>query len=62
MGRGDRRTTHICSSAPFVWQCLSGVSITPFPHPAHRTEQAVFPHSALGQEAHAFAHGRLRVN
>jgi predicted PurR-regulated permease PerM len=30
------------------------------PHPAHRTEQEVCPHSALGQDAQAFAHGRLR--
>src|SRR5580704_2011209 len=35
---------------PFVWRCLSGSAITPFPHPAHRTQQADFPHCALGQD------------
>src|SRR2546421_12465788 len=37
-------------AAPFVWRCLSGSAITPFPHPAHRTQQADFPHCALGQD------------
>ena len=23
-------------SAPFVWRCLSGSAVAPFPHPAHR--------------------------
>jgi hypothetical protein len=32
-------------AAPFVWRCLSGSAITPFPHPAHRTHQADFPHN-----------------
>jgi hypothetical protein len=37
-------------SAPFVWRCLSGSAIAPFPHPAHRTGHADFPHPALGQD------------
>src|SRR5271167_1853406 len=27
-------------SAPFVWRCLSGLAIAPFPHSAHRTGRA----------------------
>ena len=23
-------------SAPFVWRCLSGSAVAPFPHPPHR--------------------------
>ncbi len=37
-------------SAPFVWRCLSGSAVAPFPHPAHRTGHADFPHPALGQD------------
>src|SRR6266481_3436576 len=37
-------------SASFVWRCLSGSALTPFPHPAHRTGQADLPHPALGQD------------
>jgi len=37
-------------AAPFVWRCLSGSTMTPFPHPAHRTGRADFPHPALGQD------------
>jgi hypothetical protein len=33
-----------------VWRCLSGSTLTPFPHPAHRTGQADLPHPALGQD------------
>ncbi len=40
----------ISVSAPFVWRCLSSSAVTPFPHPAHRTGQAAFPHPALGQD------------
>ena len=36
--------------APFVWRCLSGSAVAPFPHPAHRTGRADFPHPALGQD------------
>jgi hypothetical protein len=37
--------------APFVWRCLTSRTITPFPHPPHRTGQAELPHPALGQDA-----------
>jgi hypothetical protein len=37
-------------AAPFVWRCLSGSTLAPFPHPAHRTGRADFPHPALGQD------------
>jgi hypothetical protein len=36
-------------AAPFVWRCLNGRSMTPSPHPAHRTGRADLPHPALGQ-------------
>src|SRR3954463_2171770 len=49
MWRGGVRAT-MSVAAPFVWRCLSGSAITPFPHPAHRTQQADFPHCALGQD------------
>src|ERR1700693_2004132 len=41
---------NISVSASFVWRCLSGSALTPFPHPAHRTGHADFPHPALGQD------------
>ena len=37
-------------SAPFVWRCLNSQTVTPFPHPAHRTGQAQLTHPALGQD------------
>ena len=37
-------------AAPFVWRCLNGSTMASFPHPAHRTGQADFPHPALGQD------------
>src|SRR5271166_2409594 len=37
-------------AAPFVWRCLSGSTVAPFPHPPHRTGQADFLHPALGQD------------
>src|SRR5215831_1720629 len=37
-------------SASFVWRCLSGSTVTPFPHPARRTGQANLSHPALGQD------------
>src|SRR6266404_5373168 len=61
MWRGGRRFAATVA-APFVWRCLNWRTMTPFPHPAHRTVQALLRHTALGQEAHAFAHGRLCVN
>lgn len=36
-------------------------TIVPFPHPSHRTGQALLRHPALGQ-AHVFAHGKLLVS
>src|SRR2546430_310926 len=41
---------NISVAASFVWRCLSGSTMAPFPHPAHRTGQADFPHPALGQD------------
>src|SRR3974390_2469792 len=49
MWRGGVRST-LSVAAPFVWRCLSRSAMTPFPHPAHRTQQADFPHCALGQD------------
>jgi hypothetical protein len=37
-------------AAPFVWRCLSGSAVAPFPHPPHRTGHADFLHPALGQD------------
>src|SRR5215211_3485438 len=47
--RGGFRS-NISVTAPFVWRCLSGSTMAPFPHPAHRTGHAGFPHPALGQD------------
>src|SRR6266853_4224790 len=49
MWRGCCRP-NISVAASFVWRCLSGSTVAPFPHPAHRTGQADFPHPALGQD------------
>jgi len=48
MWRGSSRQ-RISGSTPFVWWCLTSVTVTPFPHPAHRTGRADFPHPALFQ-------------
>ena len=48
MWRGGCRL-NISVAASFVWRCLSGSTVTPFPHSAHRTGQAGLPHPALGQ-------------
>ena len=48
MWRGGLRV-NLAVSAPFVWRCLNSLTITPFPHPPHRTGHADFPHPALGQ-------------
>ncbi len=45
---GDRIGLSV--SASLVWRCLNSRAITPFPHPAHRTGRADFPHPALGQD------------
>ena len=49
MWRGGCRL-NISVAAPFVWRCLNGSTMAPFPHPAHRTGQADLPHPALGQD------------
>ena len=49
MWRGGVRLS-MSVPAPFVWRCLSGLAVAPFPHPAHRTGRADFPHPALGQD------------
>src|SRR6478609_7561788 len=49
MWRGGGRLS-ISVSAPFVRRCLTGSALAPFPHPAHRTGRADFPHPALGQD------------
>jgi hypothetical protein len=49
MWRGGCRL-NISVAAPFVWRCLSGSAVAPFPHSAHRTGQADLPHPALGQD------------
>src|SRR6267154_4087278 len=49
MWRGGGRS-NISVAAPFVWRCLTGSAVSPFPHPAHRTGQADLPHPALGQD------------
>ena len=41
---------NISVAAPFVWRCLTGSTLAPFPHSAHRTGHADFPHPALGQD------------
>jgi hypothetical protein len=37
---------NISVAAAFVWRCLNGSAMAPFPHPAHRTGHADFPHPA----------------
>src|SRR5450756_6943 len=49
MWRGGCRS-NISVAASFVWRCLTGATMTPFPHPAHRTGLADLPHPALGQD------------
>jgi S1-C subfamily serine protease len=41
---------NISVAAPFVWRCLTGSTLAPFPHSAHRTGRADFPHPALEQD------------
>ena len=40
----------IAVAASFVWRCPMSQTVAPFPHPAHRTGHADFPHPALGQD------------
>jgi hypothetical protein len=46
-------------TAPFVWRCPGNLAVAPFPHPAHRTGRADFPHPALFQNIKpSHSHGR----
>ena len=61
MWRGGLRYS-LSVSAPFVWRCLNSRTITPFPHPPHRTGHAEYPHPALGQDSmpsHAKGHAQF---
>jgi hypothetical protein len=49
MWRGGGRLG-ISVSAPFVWQCLTGEAIAPFPHPAHRPDMQISCIGVLGQD------------
>jgi len=49
MWRGGRRFRFVCLPL-FRLAVPSNFAIAPFPHPARRTEHAIFPHSALGQD------------
>ncbi len=59
MWRGGGRID-LSVSAPLVWRCLNSRAITPFPHPAHRTGRADFPHPALGQDLTPSRKGSVR--
>jgi hypothetical protein len=45
---GGRRGLSV--AAPFVGRCLTSRTLTPFPHPPHRTRRADLRHRALGQD------------
>jgi hypothetical protein len=61
MWRGDRRLG-LSVATPFVWRCPSSCTVVPFPHPAHRTGRADFPHPALFQNIKpSHSKGRHRV-
>ena len=58
MWRGGRRV-RLSVSTPFVRWCPSSVALALFPHPAHRTGRADFPHPALFQHIKpSRSHGR----
>ncbi len=50
MWRGGLRYS-LSVTAPFVWRCLISRTVTPFPHPPHRTGRALLTHPALGQDS-----------
>ena len=52
--------SNISVAASFVWRCLSGSTLAPFPHPAHRTATCGFPASGSRTRLHAFTHGTSR--
>jgi hypothetical protein len=63
MWRGGFRLG-ISVTGPFGCRCLTSFAMAPFPHPAHQTRRAVFPHRAFGQGCtdilhHTFAHEQL---
>src|SRR5271170_2038604 len=63
MWRGGFRLG-ISVTGPFGRRCLTSFAMAPFPHPAHQTRRAVFPHRAFGQGythilLHTFAHEQL---
>jgi hypothetical protein len=43
--------------APFVWRCLSGSAVAPFPHPPSSNRTCRFPASGSQTRPHAFVHG-----
>jgi hypothetical protein len=49
MWRGSSRFG-LSVAASSVWRCPNDFTLTPFPHPAHRTGHADLPHPALGQD------------
>ena len=49
-------------SASFVWRCLSSLAIVPVSTPPSSNRTGAFGASGSRASAHAFAHGRLRVN
>jgi hypothetical protein len=54
-------------TGPFGRRCLTSLAMTSFPHPAHQTGRAVFPHPAFGQGCthillHTFAHEQLPLS
>ena len=49
MWRGSSRFG-LSVAASFVWRCPNNLTLTPFPHPAHRTGHADLPHPALGRD------------
>src|SRR5260370_23326464 len=44
-----RRRCDLSVSPRFRWECLTSRTVSPFPHSAHQTGLAVFPHPAFGQ-------------
>ena len=56
MWRGGFRLNRSVA-ASFVWRCLNGSTVTPFPHSAHRTRTGGSPTSGSRTRSHAFTHG-----
>jgi hypothetical protein len=49
MWRGGLRFS-LSVAAPFVWRCLNRHTITPFPHPPHRTGHVDLLHPTIVQD------------